>query len=235
MVQNGWSIPVILLVVAIGYFLGNIQSALIISKLFFHDDIRKYGSGNAGSTNMIRVYGRKFGFLTFAGDAGKAFLAFFLGRLIGKLLGLHADPALAADIGGCISILSCAFGHCYPVLYKFKGGKAAACCFALMYCFCWQAAIAATIAFILIFLATRRVSVISMSAAILFCIFTAICVALGWTKPYYLWYAIPAASLILYRHIPNIKRLIRGEEPKLHLIHGEPLNKTEEKKSKEEN
>ena len=228
MVVQSWNVLVIVLLAVLGYFFGNIQTALIISRLVFGDDVRKYGSGNAGSTNMIRVYGKKFGFMTLAGDAGKAAIAFLIGRQLGRLLGLNVDdPALAAGYGGCIALLASVIGHCYPVLYHFKGGKGAASCFALMYCFCWQAALVSTVAIVLIFLWTRRVSLVSMGTAVLFVLLTGLCVLLGWTDAYYFWFAVPAASLLIFRHIPNIKRLIKGEEPKLHLIHGKPLKDTE--------
>ncbi len=236
MIIQSWNVLVIVAVAVIGYFFGNLQTALIISRLVFHDDVRKYGSGNAGSTNMIRVYGKKFGFMTLAGDAGKAALAFVLGRLLGRWLGLNVDDAtLAAGYGGCICLLASVIGHCYPVLYHFKGGKGAASCFALMYCFCWPAALAGTLAIVLIFLWTRRVSLVSMGTAILFVLFTGICVLLGWTEPYYFWFAVPAASLLIIRHIPNIKRLLRGEEPKLHLIHGKPLKNTDDNAKEDTN
>ena len=66
-----WNAAVIAVVAIIGYLIGNMQTALIISRLKFRDDVRLYGSGNAGTTNMVRVYGKYYGLMTFLGDAGK--------------------------------------------------------------------------------------------------------------------------------------------------------------------
>lgn len=223
MVYQSWNILVILLVAIAGYLLGNIQTALIISRIVFRDDVRLYGSGNAGSTNMVRVYGKQYGILTFIGDAGKALIAFLIGRALGGVLGLHtSDPVLAKSIGGCIAITAAVYGHCFPALYGFRGGKGAACCFAVMWCFCWQAALGATIAFILVFILTKRVSLVSMSAAVLFTIFVVICHALGWIPKYLIWYTLACSLLVIVRHYANIGRLIRGQEGTLDL-NGQPL------------
>ena len=87
---------------ALGYIIGNIQFALIFSHLLHRDDVRHHGSGNAGSTNMLRVYGKKDGIITFVGD----FLKGVAGVLIGRLLGGEN----CAYIGAVGVVL----GHCYP-------------------------------------------------------------------------------------------------------------------------
>ena len=227
MIWNSWNIAVILLVAVSGYLLGNIQFSLIVSKLAFREDIRKFGSGNAGTTNMTRVFGKQYGLITFLGDAGKAVAAFFLGRLLGGWLGLHAnDAALAVSIGGCLCGAAAAYGHCFPVFFRFKGGKAAACSFALMWCFCWQAALATTILIIVIFLITKRVSVMSISGAILLALFVAASYFLGWIPLYIIWYSLAIALLVLVRHHANMKRLLHGEEAKLDLS-GKPMYEKE--------
>lgn len=223
MVIHSWNILVILLVALIGYLLGNIQTSLIVSKLMFSDDVRRYGSGNAGSTNMTRVFGLPYGLLTFAGDGAKALAAFFAGRLLGGALGLNVeDVALATAIGGYIGGVGAVYGHCYPVFYHFRGGKGAACCFALCWCFCWQAAIISAIIFGTIFLITKRVSLMSVAGSILFAFFTCICCIIGWAHWYALWYTLAAIAVVILRHKDNIKRLIKGEESTLNLK-GTPL------------
>lgn len=210
-------VTIVILVLA-GYFLGNIQTAIIISKTVFRDDVRFYGSGNSGTTNMIRVYGRLYGVLTFLGDAGKSAVAFLIGRLLAQWLGLGMEsPELDILLGGYIATVSAIVGHCYPVLYGFRGGKGAASAFSLMWCFYWPAAAVATIAVITIFLLWKRMSVVSILTAILYGIFVLIAYLLGWTDPYLVWFVLPVSALIVFRHKDNIKRLIRGEEKQLNL------------------
>lgn len=231
MVINAWNVLVILLLAVMGYLIGNFQTAILISRVAFRDDVRNYGSGNAGSTNMVRVYGTKYGILTFIGDAGKTVVAYLCGRLVGRWLGLNTDDAaLAASVGGCIAAAASVYGHCFPVLYRFKGGKAAACSFAIMWCFCWQAALAATICLVIIYLVTKRVSMVSMLTATLYTIFVVIAHLLGWIPAYYIWFTLSASLLLIVRHRENIKRIIKGQEAELHLG-GTPLIHSEKEDS----
>lgn len=208
-----WNVVAILAVALIGYLIGNFQTALIISRLKFRDDVRLYGSGNAGTTNMVRVYGKYYGLLTFIGDAGKCVAGFFIGRLIGGLLGINpSDAAVSTLLGGYIASSCVVLGHCYPVLYQFKGGKGAASAYAMTWCLCWQAALVATVIAIAIFLIWKRVSLVSVLTAISYLIATYIVWATGHSDPYLLFFVAPVVLLLLIRHKDNIKRLLRGEE-----------------------
>lgn len=208
-----WNVYVILLVAFVGYMLGNVQTALIISRLRFRDDVRLYGSGNAGTTNMIRVYGKTYGLITFLGDAGKCVLAFFLGRLLAKALCLHAvDPALSVLFGGYIASAAVVVGHCYPVLYQFRGGKGAASAFAMMWCICWQTALVSTVLAVVIFLLWKRVSLVSILTSILYLISTYVAWLIGFVDVYQLFFVLPVVAILLLRHKDNIRRLLRGEE-----------------------
>ena len=102
----------LLLCAIAGYLLGSISVSILVAKYIFHDDLRQQGSGNAGATNAARVYGLGAGVLTFAGDFAKSTLAMLLGRGLGGVMGLA--------VGGA----ACLLGHCFPVYFKFKGGKA---------------------------------------------------------------------------------------------------------------
>ena len=95
----------------IGYALGCVSTGVIVSKLYGRIDIRNYGSGNAGMTNVMRTLGWVPSFLTFAGDALKGVLGALIGRWIGGELGMH--------IGGICAIL----GHNWPALFRFRGGR----------------------------------------------------------------------------------------------------------------
>lgn len=208
-----WDVLAIAFVAIVGYLIGNLQTALIISRLRFHDDVRLYGSGNAGTTNMVRVYGKNYGLLTFIGDAGKCVAGFFIGRLIGGWLGINAeDPALSVLLGGYIASSCVVLGHCYPVLFQFRGGKGAASAYAMTWCLCWQAALVSTVLAIVIFLIWKRVSLVSILTAISYLIGTYIVWATGNADPYLLFFVAPVVLLLLIRHKDNIKRLLRGEE-----------------------
>ncbi len=208
-----WNAAVIAAVAIIGYLIGNMQTALIISRLKFRDDVRLYGSGNAGTTNMVRVYGKYYGLMTFLGDAGKCVAAFFIGRLIGGWLGIHeTDHAVSVLLGGYIASSFVVVGHCYPVLFQFKGGKGAASAYAMTWCLCWQAAIVSTVIAVVIFLIWKRVSLVSILTAISYLIGTYIVWATGNADKYLLFFVAPVVLLLLIRHKDNIKRLLRGEE-----------------------
>ena len=208
-----WNVYAIVIVALVGYFLGNVQTALIVSRLRFRDDVRLYGSGKAGTTNMIRVYGKYYGLITFIGDAGKCVAAFFAGRILAKTLGLNAaDPALSVLLGGYIATASVVFGHCYPVLYQFRGGKGAASAFAMMWCISWHTALISTVLAVVIFLLWKRVSLVSILTSIIYLISTYIAWMTGFVDVYQLFFVLPVVALLLFRHKDNIKRLLRGEE-----------------------
>ncbi len=208
-----WNALAIASIAIIGYLIGNFQTALIISRVKFRDDVRLYGSGNAGTTNMVRVYGKYYGLLTFLGDAGKCVGAFFIGRLLGSLFPVNpSDAAVSVLLGGYIASACSVFGHCYPILFEFRGGKGAASAYAMTWCLCWQAALVSTVIAIIVFFAWKRVSLVSILTAIAYLIGTYIVWATGHADPYLMFFVTPVVLLLLIRHKDNIKRLFRGEE-----------------------
>ena len=125
----------------VGYFLGCISMGVIVSKAYARIDIRKYGSGNAGTTNMLRVFGMKPGIFTFLGDFLKGIVAVLLGRII------------AGEIGGYLCGLCAVIGHDFPALFGFKGGKGVATTLAIAWMLSpLYAAIATVISFAIIYL-----------------------------------------------------------------------------------
>lgn len=201
-----------------GYLFGNLQIAVIISKIYFKDDIRRHGSGNAGSTNMLRVYGKLFGLLTFVGDAIKCVGAVLLGQWIGSLLQLNVNPEDALMMGGYIAGLMVVIGHCFPAFFGFKGGKGAASALAYMWMICPLSAAFTTVCGLIILLFSRRVSFVSVMGAVLFPMFTGLLIMAPQFKieyPYLIYFVVAVSILVLLRHIPNIKRLVRGEEKEL--------------------
>jgi len=111
------------IIIFISYILGSLNSSLVLSKI--KDlDIRKKGSGNAGATNAIRIFGLQHGLLVFFFDAFKAFIAAFL--TIKILEGTSSEIIFEYEIYLYFSAISCILGHCYPIWFGFKGGKGAA-------------------------------------------------------------------------------------------------------------
>ena len=109
--QAVWVVIAAVLCIAIPYFLGSINFAIILSKTIYKVDIRELGSGNAGATNIMRNFGTKTALMTFGGDALKAFVSGALGYLLLGQYGAH------------IAGLFCVLGHMFPIYYRFKGGK----------------------------------------------------------------------------------------------------------------
>ena len=203
----------ILACTVIPYLLGSINPAILISREMYHEDIRSFGSGNAGSTNMLRTYGKKAAGLTFACDLGKAILACLWGLLAWEMNGL----ALA----GFFVI----FGHMFPVFEKFKGGKGVACLAGVVlitsiFTNNWIAPLVPfaflflAIVFIVVVIGTRYVSMASVMGAFLYPVLlhslsnpeqAGLCVAM----------AVLDACFVIYKHKENLKRIYNRTESKI--------------------
>ncbi len=208
------------------YILGSISFAVIFSKLFAKKDVRKYGSGNAGMTNVMRVAGRLPGILTFICDVLKGFLACLIGWWLFSIS--YSDtgyaiyqPLYGAYFCGILAML----GHVFPVFFGFKGGKAVAICLGVMGVCNWPVMLLALGIFLVFVLITKIVSVGSIFAALSLIILTpffdmsmtAIFMPVdnnGSTLWVTLLSAVMAAIVIL-KHTDNIRRLIKGTEKPL--------------------
>ena len=186
----------IIVPVVIAYFLGNISPSIILGKMA-GVDIKKEGSGNAGTTNALRVLGKKAALITLVIDIGKGVLAVAAGNLIG-----------GAETGYlCAIAVFC--GHIWPCFYSFKGGKGVATAFGAILAVNWMLGLSA-LAVVAVGLAlTQRMSVGSLLGAI---IFPLLC---WFMEPGFIWIGSLMALIVLIKHGANIKRLIRGEEPKM--------------------
>ena len=185
-----------LAVVAAGYLLGSLSSSLLLSKLGWGKDVRKHGSGNAGATNMARVFGLGAGFATLAGDMLKAAAAIWLGN---RLLG---DAGIAA--GGC----ACILGHCFPVFYHFRGGKGISVGAMIGLAIDWRVFVGIVTVFLIVAFLTKKVSAGSLAASVSI-IFFAWIFHVSTPK---LVLAIFAMCLAIFQHRSNIKRLAEGTE-----------------------
>ncbi|MCD8100212.1 MAG: glycerol-3-phosphate 1-O-acyltransferase PlsY [Oscillospiraceae bacterium] len=189
----------LILSAVIGYLLGSVSVAVLYTKLRFHADVRRQGSGNAGATNVARVYGMGSGVITLVGDVLKTVAA----ALIGSALGGH--------YGLCAGLCACLVGHCFPVFFGFHGGKGVAVGAALGACLDWRLIAVALIVFAVCFALSKRVSVGSLVAAVAMPVTCAVTKGVIWPD---FWLLLFQMFLVAWMHRGNIKRLINGTEPK---------------------
>ena len=230
--ESGHSIPIVLAVLLctvggiIAYFLGSLNFAVIISKVKFHEDIRKYGSGNAGMTNMLRTYGKSAAAFTLLGDAAKAAVSVMIGTL------------LCGEAGAYIAGLCCVIGHSFPIYYGFKGGKGIVVTAMTILCLNWLAFVILFAIFVLLVATTKYLSLGSIIGMLLYPLmlnrlypFTHGGMSEG---------AVPAivsilnAALVIWLHRENLKRLWKGNENKFSLKKKDKFLKDEKKDTPEE-
>ena len=191
-------------VAVLSYLLGCINGAIATSHIFYHDDVRRHGSGNAGLTNFYRNYGAKCAPMVIAFDMLKAVGAVLLGNyFLGYLLGWGAA-------GKYFGALFCVIGHMFPVFYGFKGGKGILCSGTLLLLLDWRIALVGWGAFVVLWLTTRYVSLGSVSAAAVFPVMT----HLVFGDAFATAFSVLIAALVLFAHRENIKRLLNGTENK---------------------
>ena len=179
------------------YLLGSLSLSIIVSGALFGKDIRTQGSGNAGATNMARVFGWGAGLLTLAGDAAKAVVCMLVGK------------ALAGDVGLALAGMACIFGHCFPVFHHFKGGKGVSVGGVIAFGIDWRVGLCVVGVFLIVALLSKKVSLGSVMGALSI---TAASVAFGMSSPK-IALAVFSMALVIWRHKGNIQRLLAGTEP----------------------
>ena len=192
---NVWAIAAC----AAAYFLGNISPAILVSRMLGgkEGDIRKQGSGNPGTTNMLRVYGKKAAAVTLLIDVLKGVAAVLIGRALG------GEP-LAYLCGFLVEI-----GHMYPVCWGFKGGKGIATGLGVLLAISPLYGLLELALAVIFFVATRMVSPGSLAAA------AGLPVLAHFFAPGFFWYAVALAVIVIYKHRSNIRKLINHEESKI--------------------
>lgn len=194
----------IVLSVILAYLLGSIPWGLVIGKVFFHKDIRNYGSGNLGGTNAARVLGTPIGILVILLDATKAFIAMYLSHLI--------YPGIEEYVGLAVCI-----GHCFPIFAGFKGGKAVASSYGYLFGLSLFVThefvytfLTPLVVFFVVLLISKMVSLSSMTALISasISIFFFVDKRLGIM-------VLLLALFVIYRHSENIKRIMNGTENRI--------------------
>ena len=198
------------------YLIGSINFAVIFTKIFIKRDIRDFGSGNAGTTNVMRVGGFCPGFLTFLCDALKGFVACEIGYLVFDYINITNPQEWSLAIyGAYICGLACMLGHVFPIFFQFKGGKGVATSVGIFAVCCPIAIILGLAAFAISTLISNIVSLSSIIATVVVVVLSLIFYD---NNALFLPQAIPCILMgivVILKHKDNIKRLIKGEEKKL--------------------
>ena len=199
----------------IGYLFGIFQTAYFYGKMN-GIDIREHGSGNAGTTNALRVLGKKAGAIVFAGDFLKCFLVVHLVKLIFNNMAADILPLV-----GLYAATGCILGHNFPIQLGFRGGKGIACTAGLLAAFDIRIGVIALVTFLAIVIITRYVSLGSMVIVTEFALFIIIFGQFGLyhmaQAPLIEMYVLAAflAGMAIYRHRANIVRLLNGTENRI--------------------
>jgi len=188
------------LVAVIAYLLGSLNSAIIVSKSKYKQDIRTFGSGNAGLTNMHRVYGKDGAIWTLFGDIAKQIVSVLVGALIMGRWGAYLA-------GGF-----CMLGHIFPIYYGFKGGKGVLTAATMILIIDPAIFVVLFVVFALVLLITRYVSLSSILAA--FTYPAAIKVAYANAHIFEISFALFVGALVIYMHRSNIYRIFNNQESK---------------------
>ena len=159
-------IPYIIIAV-IAYLIGSINFSVIISKKVAGFDVREKGSGNAGSTNVLRTVGKKAAIVTLICDILKGVVSILLAKLMGNIWG-ELDKELLVQLAGIFVIL----GHTFPIFFKFKGGKGVATSLGVILTTNWQIGLICLVFALVLMALTQMVSVGSVAAAILYPVLT---------------------------------------------------------------
>ena len=199
-----------IIVAIIAYLLGSISFSVIFSKRIGGFDVREKGSGNAGSTNVLRTVGKKAAALTLLCDCLKGILAVLIGFVAGKIV-KNVDTSLLVQLAGIFVVV----GHTFPVFFKFKGGKGVATSLGVLLITNWQIALICLVFALLLMALTRFVSLGSCAAAVLFPVLTIFIHTNYLVTGNYVIYGIILAVFVLYNHRANIQRLLTGKENKL--------------------
>ncbi|MBQ7171529.1 MAG: glycerol-3-phosphate 1-O-acyltransferase PlsY [Clostridia bacterium] len=200
----------VLLSAAVGYFLGSVNTGILYSKLRYRQDIRDYGSKNAGMTNMLRTYGKSAAAVTLAGDVLKAVIAVLIARVIGAYI---VPGKVIVDLTSYTAAFFCVTGHCFPVYHKFRGGKGVAAAAGAMLILSPLTFLICLAVFLILVLWTKYVSLGSVIAALMYPLVLSRVGGPGVS----VLFALAIGLLVVFRHKENIKRLREGKEKKISL------------------
>lgn len=207
-----------IVIAVVAYLIGSISFSIIFTKKFAGFDVREKGSGNAGSTNVLRTAGKIPALLTLICDTLKGVVAVAIGLLIGEMVKADANTrAILVEIAGAFVII----GHTFPIFFGFKGGKGVATSLGILLMTNWQLGLICLVFALVLMALTRVVSMGSIAAAILYPILTLfvggghyIVESSGLGNGYFI-YSVILAVIVIFNHRENIKRILSGTENKI--------------------
>ena len=204
-----------IIMAVIAYFIGSINFSVIIGRKMAGIDVRQEGSGNAGSTNVLRTIGLKAALLTLICDILKGVIAILVALLIGNIV-KNIDRALLVQLAGIFVIL----GHTFPIFFEFKGGKGVATALGVLLMSNWEIGLICLVFALVIIIASRMVSMGAVGAAILFPVLTLFMndnfIVAAYGMKYFI-YSLILALIVIFNHRENIKRIMNGTENKIEL------------------
>lgn len=205
-----------IIIAIIAYLIGSINFSILISKKKAGYDIRQKGSGNAGTTNMLRNLGKKYAAITLICDVLKGVVAIGIAIIVGNILG-DTNKALLVQIAGVAVVI----GHTFPIFFGFKGGKGVATSLGILLMTNWQLGLICLVFALVLMALTRVVSMGSIAAAILYPVLTLfvggghyIVESSGLGNGYFI-YSVILAIIVIFNHRENIKRILNGTENKI--------------------
>ncbi len=211
-----FAVFIYILIALLSYLLGSLNFGVILSKHFVKDDVRSHGSGNAGSTNMLRNYGKGLAALTILGDMAKVAVAILIAFGLLKFTDVYYLLSELFDSDADIIIKSfsgffCVFGHIFPCFFKFKGGKGVATSGGMVFMIDWRIALILLAMFFVVVLITKYVSLGSLVMAFFYPVFIFV-----FHKSIILTViAVVFALIVFIAHRQNIVKLCKGEENKI--------------------
>ena len=201
-----------IIITIIAYLLGSISFSVIISKKMAGFDVREKGSGNAGTTNVLRTVGKKASIITLICDILKGVVAILVAYIAGLILKDSVDKALLIQLAGLAVII----GHTFPIYFGFKGGKGIATALGVLLITNWNIGLICLVFALVLMIITKMVSLGSLSASVLITILIIFMPHTSYlVDGNYIIYGILIAALVIFNHRANVKRLLTGTENKI--------------------
>ncbi|MCI8486534.1 MAG: glycerol-3-phosphate 1-O-acyltransferase PlsY [Clostridia bacterium] len=199
-----------IIIAIIAYAIGSINFSVIFSRKFAGFDVREKGSGNAGTTNMLRSVGKKAAIITLICDILKGIVSILIALVVSYFV-KEADKSILVQLAGFFAV----FGHTFPIFFEFRGGKGVATALGVILLTNWQIGLICLVFALCLIILTKMVSLGSIMTAILFPILTIFIHENFIASGNYIIFGIALGLLVVLNHRANLKRILEGNENKL--------------------